>query len=155
MLNPRRCKAASALSRLHIYYYCTEQEVTARMCACAYCTRLQYPRVPYSSTVHSRVPCQQKAKKLICQCAMIRDEPVVFPNYLLPYISFELKRSHYYLFCWSKAHQGARKAAVTCKWRENSWTECFQLNPHNTYNRNTVRNLTTLCLRHRNDVCSR
>ena len=43
---------------------------------------------------------------------MICDELVVLAKL---YTLFKLKRSHRYPVCPSKAHQGARKAAVTCK----------------------------------------
>jgi hypothetical protein len=46
-------------------------------------------------------------------------------GHLVGSIPFELKRSHCCLFCSSKPCQGARKAAVIGKWRQNSWTKHF------------------------------
>ena len=74
--------------------------------------------------------------------------------YNQPYILFELKRSHRCLVCPSKARQGARKAAVTGKWRQNSWTKRFQGKPNGKNVENTIKNPIKLCLRRKNEVGS-
>ena len=72
--------------------------------------------------------------------------------YNQPYILFELKRSHRCLVWPSKVRQGARKAAVTGKWCQNSWTKRFQGKPNGKNVENTIKNPIKLCLRRKNEV---
>ena len=68
---------------------------------------------------------------------------------------FALKRSYCCLFRPSRGHWGARKAAVTSKWCQNSWTNRFQRKPHDKNLENCIKNSMTPCFRHINEVCSR
>ena len=73
-------------------------------------------------------------------------------------IAIQLKRSHYSPFCRRKHEKlatGSEKAAVTSKWRHNSWTKRFQWKPHDKNLQNTMQNPRIPCVRHKNEVGSR
>jgi hypothetical protein len=123
-----------------------------------YCNNKPQERVQYAalSRVHAvLVPCQWFAQEAYL--------PVCYDQWWASGLAGSIT-SHTYPLSWkeaiavscpSKARQRARKAAVTSKWCQNSWTKRFQLKPYNVYNSNVIRNLITPRLKLTNEVCSR
>ena len=95
----------------------------------------------------------QKAKKFICQCAMISDESVTLHcrSYQKLYTLWTEKKP--LLSLLSIKHlsgTGARKATVVSKWCQNFWTKHFQQKPHLE---NTMKNPKILYYWRTNEVC--
>ena len=81
--------------------------------------------------------------------------PVCYNQWWTSHVAGSTAGCTYCLFCPSKARQGVRKAAVTSKWCQNSWTKRFQRKSHGKNLEYTIKNPIKLCLRCKNKVGSR
>ena len=106
--------------------------------------------------------CQQFwiAKKLICQCAMISDEPVVLLD-----VPLAIQCTCTYYSSWKEAiavlfvHRKLARERGRWRWPANDartfeWS-VFQQKPHNKNLENTIKNPIKLCFWRKNEVSSR
>jgi hypothetical protein len=102
-------------------------------------------RVPYMLTSAVSAVCTKSQEAYMPVC----NEPVILLDLSLAMHTLRVEL----LSLLSIESSSGRKATMTSICHQNFWTKRFQLNPHNSYHQNAVKNLTTSHLRLLNKVC--